>query len=299
MGFPVIPTTAVVAQVTYVDPGYVVIYDAVAEVHVVEVGYLAEYQNLTIKAASVIFPTRFVADVVNPLDGTVLSTTKVLDDTPILQEFVGIDFDKQLADSFSMVDQVDIAYDIGKVFADAYTTIDTTTVTSGKGVADSVFMVDNMDGDIEFALIKTISELQFVTDSLLAVVGKQITDTFSGIDTASVTLGKVFSDSVTESDSSVINFGKNPTDNVSLQEVLTRVLSKAFADSFTGIDTTAYAFAKVLTDISAITDQSTIASSLQKADNAVLDDAGLLVMQDYCDITYFLEDYVGQSRTFT
>jgi len=299
MGFPVIPTTAVVAQVTYVDPGYVVIYDAVAEVHVVEVGYLAEYQNLTIKAASVIFPTRFVADVVNPLDGTVLSTTKVLDDTPILQEFVGIDFDKQLADSFSMVDQVDIAYDIGKVFADAYTTIDTTTVTPGKGVADSVFMVDNMDGDIEFALIKTISELQFVTDSLLAVVGKQITDTFSGIDTASVTLGKVFSDSVTESDSSVINFGKNPTDNVSLQEVLTRVLSKAFADSFTGIDTTAYAFAKVLTDISAITDQSTIASSLQKADNAVLDDAGLLVMQDYCDITYFLEDYVGQSRTFT
>ena len=299
MGFPVIPTTAVVAQVTYVDPGYVVIYDAVAEVHVVEVGYLAEYQNLTIKAASVIFPTRFVADVVNPLDGTVLSTTKVLDDTPILQEFVGIDFDKQLADSFSMVDQVDIAYDIGKVFADAYTTIDTTTVTPGKGVAYSVFMVDNMDGDIEFALIKTISELQFVTDSLLAVVGKQITDTFSGIDTASVTLGKVFSDSVTESDSSVINFGKNPTDNVSLQEVLTRVLSKAFADSFTGIDTTAYAFAKVLTDISAITDQSTIASSLQKADNAVLDDAGLLVMQDYCDITYFLEDYVGQSRTFT
>jgi len=299
MGFPVIPTTAVVAQVTYVDPGYVVIYDAVAEVHVVEVGYLAEYQNLTIKAASVIFPTRFVADVVNPLDGTVLSTTKVLDDTPILQEFVGIDFDKQLADSFSMVDQVDIAYDIGKVFADAYTTIDTTTVTPGKGVADSVFMVDNMDGDIEFALIKTISELQFVTDCLLAVVGKQITDTFSGIDTASVTLGKVFSDSVTESDSSVINFGKNPTDNVSLQEVLTRVLSKAFADSFTGIDTTAYAFAKVLTDISAITDQSTIASSLQKADNAVLDDAGLLVMQDYCDITYFLEDYVGQSRTFT
>lgn len=299
MGFPVIPTTAVVAQVTYVDPGYVVIYDAVAEVHVVEVGYLAEYQNLTIKAASVIFPTRFVADVVNPLDGTVLSTTKVLDDTPILQEFVGIDFDKQLTDSFSMVDQVDIAYDIGKVFADTYTTIDTTNVTSGKGVADSMFMVDNMDGDIEFALIKTISELQFVTDSLLAIVGKQVTDTFTGIDTASVTLGKVFSDSVTESDSSVINFGKNPTDSIALQEVLTRVLSKGFADSFTGIDTTAYAFAKVLTDISAITDQSTIASSLQKADNAVLDDAGLLVMQDYCDITYFLEDYVGQSRTFT
>lgn len=299
MGFPVIPTTAVVAQVTYVDPGYVVVYDAVAEVHVVEVGYLAEYQNLTIKAASVIFPTRFVADVVNPLDGTVLSTTKVLDDTPVLQEFVGLDVDKPLTDSFSMIDQVDIAYDIGKVLADTYTTLDAATVTAGKGVADSVFMVDNMDGDIEFALIKTISELQFVTDSLIAIVGKQITDTFTGIDTASITLGKNFTEVVTESDSSVISFGKNPTDSTTLQDALVRVFGKSFADSFTGIDTTAYAFAKVLLDVSTISDQSTIASSLQKADNAVLDDAGLLVMQDYCDITYFLEDYVGQSRTFT
>jgi hypothetical protein len=299
MGFPVIPTTAVVAQVTYVDAGYVVVYDAVAKVHVVQVGYLAEYQNLTIKAASVIFPTRFVADVVNPLDGTVLSTTKVLDDTPVLQEFVGIDFDKPLTDSFSMIDQVDIAYDIGKVLADTYATLDATTVTSGKGVTDSVFMIDNMDGDIEFALIKTLSELQFVTDSLIAVVGKQITDTFTGIDTASLALGKNFTESVTESDSSVIDFGKNSTDSIALQEVLVAVLGKSFADSFTGIDTTAYAFAKVLADVSTVSDQSTIASSLQKADNTVLDDAGLLVMQDYCDITYFLEDYVGQSRTFT
>lgn len=299
MGFPVIPTTAVVAEVTYVEPSYVVIYDAIAEVHVVQVGYLAEYQNLTLKAASVIFPTRFVADVVNPLDGTVLSTTKVLDDTPVLQEFVGIDFSKDLTDSFSMVDQVDIAYNIGKVLADTYTTLDATTVTSGKGVTDSVFMIDNMDGDIEFALIKTLSELQFVTDSLIAVVGKQITDTFTGVDTASLTLGKNFTESVTESDSSVITFGKSLTDSAALQDALVAVVGKSFADSFTGIDTTAYAFAKVLADVSTVSDQSTIASSLQKADNAVLDDAGLLVMQDYCDITYFLEDYVGQSRTFT
>jgi len=43
MGFPVIPTTAVVAEVTYVEPSYVVIYDAIAEVHVVQVGYLAKF----------------------------------------------------------------------------------------------------------------------------------------------------------------------------------------------------------------------------------------------------------------
>ena len=34
------------------------------------------------------------------------------------------------------------------------------------------------------------------------------------------------------------------------------------------------------------------------SDTASTTDAGLLIMQDYCDITYFLEDYVGTSRTF-
>ncbi len=132
MGFPVIPTTAVVAEVTYVEPSYVVIYDAIAEVHVVQVGYLAEYQNLTLKAASVIFPTRFVADVVNPLDGTVLSTTKVLDETPVLQEFVGIAFSKpDLTDSFSMIDQVDIAYDLNKIIIESVTESDSSVINFG------------------------------------------------------------------------------------------------------------------------------------------------------------------------
>lgn len=375
MGFPVIPTTAVVAQVTYVDPGYVVVYDAVAEVHVVQVGYLAEYQNLTIKAASVIFPTRFVADVVNPLDGTVLSTTKVLDDTPVLQEFVGIDVDKPLTDSFSMIDQADIAYDIGKVFdefvtfvegivvtsgkgivdivvpvdatvfvtnkvladtsalqefigvsfsrpvfdsismvdqadiaynigkifADSYLLTDSPTVTSGKGIPDLVSMVDNMDGDIEFGLIKSISELQFVTESLTNAVGKPITDTFTGLDQTALGLSRPVSDSISFVDFVTITktLAIYKADIVALQEVFDLAVSKGISDSFAGVDTTAYAFAKVLDDISTLSDQTVINSSLQKVENAVLNDAGLVVIQDYCDITYFLEDYVGQSRTFT
>ncbi|MFZ9326460.1 MAG: hypothetical protein ACO24H_03235 [Polynucleobacter sp.] len=375
MGFPVIPTTAVVAQVTYVDPGYVVIYDAVAEVHVVEAGYLAEYQNLTIKAASVIFPTRFAADVINPLDGTVLSTTKVLDDTPILQEFVGIDFAKPLvdsvsivdqvdiaydigkvfdefvtfvegivvvsgkglvdivvpvdstafvtnkvladtpvlqefigisfsrpvSDSFSMIDQADIAYNIGKIFTDAYLLTDTATVTSGKGITDIVSMVDNMDGDIEFGLIKSISELQFVTESLVRAVGKPITDTFTGIDQPSLGISRPVADSISFVDFVTITktLAIYKADIIALQEVFDLAVSKGISDSFAGVDTTAYSFAKVLDDISTISDQTAIDSSLQKVDNAVLNDVGFVVIQDYCDITYFLEDYVGQSSHFT
>jgi hypothetical protein len=34
-------------------------------------------------------------------------------------------------------------------------------------------------------------------------------------------------------------------------------------------------------------------------DNMPLSSSGLLSMQNYSDLTYFLEDYVGTSRTFT
>lgn len=39
--------------------------------------------------------------------------------------------------------------------------------------------------------------------------------------------------------------------------------------------------------------------STNKADNVATSSSGILAMQDYCDITYFLEDYVGLSRAFS
>jgi hypothetical protein len=60
-----------------------------------------------------------------------------------------------------------------------------------------------------------------------------------------------------------------------------------------------YAFVKVIGEILTIPDLQIIDFSTQKADNIAIASSGVLSMQDYCDITYFLEDYVGLSRTFT
>ena len=60
-----------------------------------------------------------------------------------------------------------------------------------------------------------------------------------------------------------------------------------------------YLLIKVLSEMLAVSDTQTVVFAANKSDNAVLSSSGSLLMQDYCDITYFLEDYVGQTRTFT
>ncbi len=60
-----------------------------------------------------------------------------------------------------------------------------------------------------------------------------------------------------------------------------------------------YLLIKVLSEMLAVSDTQTVVFAANKSDNAVLSSSGSLLMQDYCDITYFLEDYVGTSRTFT
>lgn len=80
-------------------------------------------------------------------------------------------------------------------------------------------------------------------------------------------------------------------------------LSKALADTSSIVDMMdgdiQYLLIKVLSDFPSAIDAQIIDFSTEKADNIATIDSGVLSMQDYCDITYFLEDYVGFSTTFT
>lgn len=93
--------------------------------------------------------------------------------------------------------------------------------------------------------------------------------------------GLKFNDPTTVVDQQTFSFGKQlPND-----------------DAFTSDSLIGITFAKSLTDTLVITDV------FQMGTNTILDtatstDSGSLIMQSYCDITYFLEDYVGTSRTF-
>lgn len=92
-------------------------------------------------------------------------------------------------------------------------------------------------------------------------------------------------DSALVSDSDTLAVNKNLSESIGLQDNMDGNIE--------------YLLFKVLSEMLAVSDAQTVVFASNKLDNAVLSSSGSLLMQNYADITYFLEDYVGQSRTFT
>lgn len=124
---------------------------------------------------------------------------------------------------------------------------------------DSVVSVDNTY--IGFG--KHVSDfLDTSNDAISLGVTKGLSDTFSLTDIVNISVGHIrtISDSVTTTDTAATNFFKFIEDSVLMSDTLR--FESGFSD--------------------------TISST----------DAGLLIMTDYADITYFAADYVGISLTF-
>jgi len=78
-------------------------------------------------------------------------------------------------------------------------------------------------------------------------------------------------------------FGKSFSDAVSVSDAITKTVTKPFADSVSTSDS----FSRTVDYNRSFSDSVSTSSS------------GSLRSQGYCDFTYFAEDYVGYSRTFT
>lgn len=162
------------------------------------------------------------------------------------------------------------------------------------------------------------------TDATTLAITKQLTDIAELAEQISLGTGKSFADSQAMSDliALVVNFDRVFSDTTSFSDAATRSVDKVLADSVTETDAATRAVTKLIADSLAMVD-SVVGITFSDgeddalaiddlgigddpewnlgknlADTASTTDAGLLIMQDYCDITYFLEDYVGQSRTF-
>jgi hypothetical protein len=162
------------------------------------------------------------------------------------------------------------------------------------------------------------------TDATTLAITKQLADIAELAEQISLGTGKSFSDSQAMSDlvALVVNFDRVFSDTTSFSDAATRSVDKLLADSTTSTDAATVAVTKLIADAVAMadsvvgitfTDGEDDALAIDDlgigddpewnlgknlSDTASTTDAGLLIMQDYCDITYFLEDYVGQSRTF-
>lgn len=307
----VVPDQAIEVGVSYLQPTFSV-----------------SYLDVNISAA-VTFPDVLGVEIITPTDLVSLTAAKVLADT-----YTGFldsstrTATKGLADVFSMVDSADITYSIGKALYDYPAVTEALSYNINKPLApDSVYMVDNMDGNIEFQFVKVINELQFIADQNNLVFGKAPADSISFADSITAVLVYIrdVSDSLnTPTDLIAKTFSKTPADSILESDIFVFNINKPFLDSSSVLDTPYKAFEKLILslaqdycDLSYFLEDYTlepvpgdllytsdVVSKLldyarQINDSMALSNSGSLLMQGYSDITYFLEDYVGEFRTLT
>lgn len=167
---------------------------------------------------------------------------------------------------------------------------DTITETDAKALAITKQLADitELAEQISLGTSKTFADSTSFSDlvALVTAFNRTFADTASFTDSATRSVSKVLDDSVAETDAA------------------TRAVTKLIADSLAIVDSVVgISFVDQENDALAIDDlgvDDDPAWELSKnlSDTASTTDAGLLIMQNYCDITYFLEDYVGESRTF-
>jgi hypothetical protein len=187
------------------------------------------------------------------------TTYQLLTATLITGHFV--DF-INLADTLTSSDQQVVAF--GKYLDDVFSVSDSASLSTGKSLTDSITLADVL------SLLTTLSKAETVTASdakVIAFTGSQ-SDTVTGADSiTSIAFTKFLADTLTTVDSLAITSGDVEQDAVAI-------------DDIGALDHPVMNIGKIL------------------ADTTTSSDSGVLFIQDYSDITYFLEDYVGVSRTF-
>jgi hypothetical protein len=246
--------------------------------------YVGETQVVVDKAvlavAKKFFETLSVPDGITSKAVSLSKTDSVVATEDILS--ILITFIRNFADSTSVSDTV--AVDALKNLFESVANTDTDSYDFSKFIPDGVAMQDGadiQDGN-KHHFEKYVMNMAFPTDANQKFFEKLLLDSFNPIDAASVSFSKALFDSFAFTDTQTFDFGIVKSDSVNTTESLTSAFSK-----------------QISPDSIAFSDQIVKNPGKGLSDSAVPEDVGSLRSQGYCDITYFAEDYVGESRTFT
>ena len=300
MSINVLASTIVIASTSYVQPTFDLSYlQPVAQVSYVDVAAQASYLDIQV-TVELSTPDRIEVEVITPADLISLQPQKNF--TESLASFTDV-FSKVLnkanADTFSTAEQI-TAKAITKALADLQIVAETKEISLVKALLDTVTpaelasldsvkaIADLLNEPVDFLAVeldKELSDSFTIADAISNLLDKFEADSASLVDDISVASGPAASDSTGVTDDITSTFGKGLDNSVSITETLVFQLQRFIVETFA--------------DLLFQTDAQILDITSQKADNILTASNGLLIMQDYCDITYFLEDYVGISRTFT
>lgn len=161
---------------------------------------------------------------------------------------------------------------------------------------------------VALAVTKALSSPSVLTsDEAVLETIKGLSETVSLSEAFVITLVflRDFADTATITDLASLELSRPLLDGASVSDVSTRLLTKVLAsgvamnDSFEAGDGLLYSFAKGVSNVVFAADATALSQFKSVSDMITPADAGSLVSQGYCDPTYFAEDYVGESRTFS
>lgn len=167
---------------------------------------------------------------------------------------------------------------------DAFAVVDQAALNTSKSVTGDAF---SFTDDVALTTAPAYSDSVGVSDVLVPVLVflRDFTDTLTTADSKTLLISPTYVETAT------------PTDTIAFSH------SKAFADGFAMNDLAdaggpVWSFSDTTANIITMSDSSLLSNDKGVADSVTASDSGSLLMQDYCDMTYFAEDYVGTTRTF-
>ncbi len=272
------------------------------EVSYLQPTFTTSYIDVQVSAA-VTFPDVLSVDVVTPTDLVTLATTKSLTDTYSgFQDSTSKAFVKTNTDLVTMTDDVDIDFFLQKLLADTQGITDADAYELVKALFETLTPADVKQLSFTKQLAETIN---IPLDSVVYAIEKSLSETTTFSDFISTTLIfiRTFADSSSVLDDPDILPQLNKAEALAFTDADNLLVDKGLSDGITLLDNMdgdiEYVFIKLVSELLVSSDAQAVDFASNKSDNAVLSSSGLLSMQNYCDITYFLEDYVGTSRTFT
>jgi hypothetical protein len=272
------------ADTTYVVP--------VAAVDYVDLVVSAELD--TSGRFRIIFETAVV------VDGVSFETTKPLADTTSTGDAVSVAALKNLADGFAMNDGSEA--------------VDGSVYSFAKGISNVAFANDATTT----AALKLLQDTQVMQDLVAKVLSRPVADVFDMADAETVSALKGLSDSFDMQDSLVtlLLFLRNFADDVAVADADTREYlllkteqvavadndfidwAKSLAHSVTPEDASVFLAEKPFSESLVAAEAKALLFATARVESVTVPDVGLLSVQDYCDLSYFAEDYVGFSQSF-
>lgn len=294
----------------------------------IEAGFEASWTDVAV-FAEVTFPDVLSVDIVTPTDLVAKSTTKLTVDgfNANTDKLVQL-FQKTLADIVTVTEGPEFTYTYGARESDTQALADAFKYAKNKVLApETLYLIDNMDGDIEFAMVKVIGELQLLQEAIANNVGKNLADSIEPADVFSklLIILRTFADTLTSSDTlEAIDLDKNLTEDQPNTDSVSLAPAKLFADDTPALEDSYWHF--YLAALGSAYDYTlpypepayfaqnyvggVVGETLSTSDvfiseriygrfpvDAVnLGDGGTVSMQDYTTTTYFAADYVGVGR---